>query len=148
MGSDKFLELDEKAAGATVRAIDPAGWVAHYVIGIGYAALLVVLWGREWLVPPTVLPPMTLAICLLVLPYFVMMPGMGMGVAASKTPKPNIARLKSVADHSAFGLGIYATALMLAGDMRHPVPTRRSLPAERRVGRDHAHRRNWGYSWP
>lgn len=55
---------------------------------------------------------MILAIGLLVAPYFIIMPGMGMGVAASKTPKPNVARLKSVVGHSVFGLGMYATALL------------------------------------
>ena len=49
----------------------------------------------------------------LVLPYFVMMPGMGMGIAASRTPKPNVARLKSVAAHSMFGIGMYLTAQLM-----------------------------------
>lgn len=39
-----------------------------------------------------------------VLPYFVMMPGMGMGVAATRTAKPNMARMKSVLGHAIFGM--------------------------------------------
>ena len=56
---------------------------------------------------------MILALALLVLPYFVMMPGMGMGIAASRTPKPNVARLKSLVGHSVFGCGMYLTAWLM-----------------------------------
>jgi hypothetical protein len=88
------------------------GWVFHYLIGAGYGLLLVAIWGADWLQRPTVAAPMTLALALLVLPYFAMMPGMGMGMAASRAPKPNVARLKSVAGHSVFGIGMYLTALL------------------------------------
>lgn len=57
---------------------------------------------------------MILVWVLLVAPYFMMMPGMGMGIAGSRTPKPNITRLKSVMGHSVFGVGMYATAVVLA----------------------------------
>jgi hypothetical protein len=89
------------------------GWIVHYVIGILYGLLLVGLWGAEWLTEPTLLPPMILALGLLVAPYFIMMPGMGSGIAGAKTPKPNVTRLKSVVGHSVFGLGMYLTALMV-----------------------------------
>jgi hypothetical protein len=88
------------------------GWVVHYAIGIGYGLLLVGLWGAEWLRQPTLLPPMILALGLLVAPYLIMMPGMGSGIAGAKTPKPNVTRLKSLVGHSVFGLGMYVTALV------------------------------------
>lgn len=90
------------------------GWIAHYVIGIGYGLLLLTFWGEAWLERPTLLPPMILVWVLLVAPYFMMMPGMGMGIAGSRTPEPNITRLKSVMGHSVFGVGMYATAVVLA----------------------------------
>jgi uncharacterized membrane protein len=90
------------------------GWIVHYVIGIGYGLVLVGLWGAEWLRHPTLLPPMILALGLLVAPYFIMMPGMGLGIAGARTPKPNTTRLKSVLGHSVFGLGMYVTALAAA----------------------------------
>ena len=89
------------------------GWVAHYAIGMGYGLLLLALWGEAWLERPTLLPPMILAWVLLVAPYFIMMPGMGLGIAGSRTPKPNVTRLKSVMGHSVFGLGMYATGMAL-----------------------------------
>jgi len=90
------------------------GWIAHYAIGIGYGLLLPAFWGHGWVDRPTLLPPLILVWVLLVAPYLIMMPGMGMGIAGSRTPKPNVARLKSVMGHSVFGLGMYATAMALA----------------------------------
>ena len=89
------------------------GWMFHYGIGIGYGLLLVAIWGAGWLAAPYISAPLILALALLVLPYFVMMPGMGMGIAGSRTPKPNVTRLKSVIGHSVFGGGMYLTARLL-----------------------------------
>lgn len=90
------------------------GWAFHYIVGAGYGLLLLTIWGRDWFAQPTLLPPMILVWALLVLPWFVMMPGMGAGVAGARTPKPNVARLKSVVGHSVFGIGMFVTALALA----------------------------------
>jgi len=89
------------------------GWIVHYVTGIVYGLILLILWGEEWLRQPTILPPMLLLWAFLIAPYFVMMPGMGQGILASKTPKPNVERIKSVVGHSVFGLGMYLTALFV-----------------------------------
>src|SRR4029453_7592376 len=63
------------------------GWA--YVIGIAYGLLLVAIWGAEWLRQPGIAEPLILALALLVLPFFGMMPGLGMGIAGSRTPWPN-----------------------------------------------------------
>ncbi len=105
---------------ASMSAADPVkgeraiGWIAHYVIGIGYGLLLLALWGSAWLTEPTILPPLLLSWVLLTAPFFLMMPGMGMGFAGSRTPKPAITRIKSVVSHSVFGLGMYLAAEVLA----------------------------------
>jgi hypothetical protein len=88
------------------------GWAFHYIVGAGYGLLLVAIRGADWLRQPVIAAPMTLALMLLVLPYFLMMPGMGMGIAASRAPKPNVARLMSILGHSVFGVGMYLTALL------------------------------------
>ncbi len=113
MPSGQFVQKS-MAAAASVRGENAIGWSAHYVIGLAYGLLLVGLWGADWVKQPTLLPPMILAVVLLVAPYFIMMPGMGIGVAGSKTPKPNVTRLKSVLGHSIFGLGMYVAALLIA----------------------------------
>lgn len=89
------------------------GWAFHYAIGIGYGLLLIAFCGSAWLAAPTVTPPIVLSLVLLVAPYFVMMPGLGFGIAGSKTPKPAVTRIKSVLAHTMFGLGMYGTALGL-----------------------------------
>lgn len=93
------------------------GWTAHYVIGAGYGLLLVAIFGAQWLEQPTLPPALVVAWVLLIAPFFIMMPGMGSGIAASRTPRPNAARLKSVVSHTIFGLGMYLTALLLAAGM-------------------------------
>jgi Protein of unknown function (DUF2938) len=113
MPSGHFIHEDIGKA-APVSGEHSIGWVVHYVIGIGYGLLLVAFWGVEWLRQPTLLPPMILALGLLVAPYFIMMPSMGLGIAGAKTPKPSITRLTSVLGHSVFGLGMYVTALVAA----------------------------------
>jgi hypothetical protein len=42
-------------------------------------------------------------------PFLLMQPGMGAGIAASRTPRPTAARLRSLVTHGIFGLGLYAT---------------------------------------
>ena len=90
------------------------GWIAHYLIGIGYAALLLAIWGVSWARSPTLLPPLILSLAALVAPLFLMQPGMGAGIAGSKTPNPNATRLRSVLNHTVFGLGLYVSALLSA----------------------------------
>lgn len=90
------------------------GWIAHYGIGAGYGLLLLALAGPGWFARPTLAAPLLLSWVLLVAPFLVMMPGMGMGIAGAKTPRPGAARLKSFAGHSVFGLGLYAAAALLA----------------------------------
>lgn len=75
--------------------------------------LIVAIWGAGWLQRPRIAEPPILALALLALPYCVMMPGMGMGLAASHAPKPNVARLKNVMGNSIFRGGMYLTAPLL-----------------------------------
>jgi hypothetical protein len=88
------------------------GWSAHYAIGVMWAALLPAIWGLDWARRPTLGPAMIVGFGTLVGPFFIMQPGMGLGIAASKTRKPNSARLKSVMSHAVYGLGLYAFALL------------------------------------
>jgi hypothetical protein len=39
---------------------------------------------------------------------------MGAGVAASRTPRPGVARVQSVITHGIFGIGLYLAAKMVA----------------------------------
>lgn len=86
----------------------PIGWIAHYLIGIAFAAILIGIWGLEWIQHPTVVPALIVGVGTVAAPFFLMQPGMGAGVAAARTPRPGAARLQSVITHAVFGLGLYA----------------------------------------
>lgn len=97
----------------SVRGEKAIGWTAHYVIGIGYAVLLFLIFGEAWLFEPTLGPAVALGIATVVAPFFILQPGMGAGIAASKTPNPNFARLHSIINHVVFGIGLYLSALLI-----------------------------------
>jgi hypothetical protein len=84
------------------------GWIAHYLIGIAYAAILLAIWGVDWARHPTLLPALIVGIGSIAAPFLLMQPGMGAGIAASRTPNPGAARLRSLTNHASFALGLYA----------------------------------------
>jgi len=103
-----------------IRAAEPIpgerawGWLAHYAIGIAFAALLVGLQGVAWLHAPTLLPAVMVGVVTALVPLCVMQPAMGAGFASSRTATPLKNCLRSVANHAVFGLGLYLSAAVLA----------------------------------
>jgi hypothetical protein len=90
------------------------GWTTHYLIGTGFALVFVLLASEAWLARPTLLPALAFGAATVVVPFFTMQPALGLGVAASKTPNPNAARLKSLMTHTVFGVGLYVSAALLS----------------------------------
>jgi hypothetical protein len=90
------------------------GWAVHYATGIAFALLLAVLAGPAWLRAPSLWPALSFGITTVLLPLFVMQPAMGAGFASSRTANPALNVLKSLANHTVFGLGLYAAALAIA----------------------------------
>jgi hypothetical protein len=90
------------------------GWVAHYIIGTSLAIVFVLLAPERWLEHPTLWPALAFGVVTTLIPYFVMQPSFGLGVAASKTPKPAQARVKSLMTHTVFGVGLYGWGLLLS----------------------------------
>ena len=87
------------------------GWVAHYLIGTMYALVLVAWVSGSWLAQPTLLPALFFGLGSVLVPYLVMQPMLGLGIAASRTPRPMQARLRSLMAHAAFGVGLYVCAV-------------------------------------
>jgi hypothetical protein len=83
------------------------GRLLHYSIGIGLALVFVVLTGGAALERPRLIPALLFGLVTVAFPFFVMQPCLGLGIAASKTPSPGRARLKSLASHTVFGIGLY-----------------------------------------
>jgi hypothetical protein len=102
------------ASAPAVRNEHAIGWTAHYMIGILYAFALLAVVGLDWARAPTLPPALIFGWITILAPMFVMQPGMGAGVAASKTANPNVTRLKTVLSHTVFGVGLYAGALAIS----------------------------------
>ena len=96
------------AKSAPIRGERLIGWTAHYLIGIAFAAILLALWGLDWARQPTLIPALIVGVGSVAAPFLLMLPGMGAGIAASRTANPRAARLRSIAMHSIFGFGLYA----------------------------------------
>ncbi len=90
------------------------GWTAHYAIGVLFAGILLMIMGTGWAAQPTLLPALTMGVATIIAPFFILQPGMGAGVAASRTPTPNVARFRSLVAHTSFGLGLYLAAFLMA----------------------------------
>ncbi len=104
----------ERIAGAPpVRGERVIGWTMHYFVGIAFAALLPALFGASWIDAPTPGPAVLVGLGSVVAPFFVMQPGMGLGIAAQRTPRPAAARLRTLLTHLVFGIGLYATAVVI-----------------------------------
>jgi hypothetical protein len=102
------------SATVPVRGERLAGWMAHYLTGIAFAALLLAVFGLDWAQQPSLPPALIVGVGTVLMPFLVMQPGMGAGIAARLTPHPNRARLKSLVTHSVFGLGLYAGGRLAA----------------------------------
>ena len=102
---------DAIAGSPSIRGERIIGWTAHYLIGITFAALLIGLWGESWVHTPTLCAALVIGIGTVAAPFFLMQPGMGAGIASSRTRAPNSARIQSIISHTVFGLGLYVSGL-------------------------------------
>jgi hypothetical protein len=96
------------AASGAVKGERAIGWTIHYLTGIAFAAVLLAVWGLDWVRHPSIGPALIVGIGSVVAPFFLMQPGMGAGVAASRTPRPAAARIQTLITHAIFGFGLYA----------------------------------------
>jgi hypothetical protein len=108
MTKGRFLHASIAAA-APIPGERMIGWIAHYLTGIAFAAVLLALWGVDWVREPRLVPALLVGVGSVIAPFLLMQPGMGAGIAASRTPRPNTARLRSLATHTVFGMGLYAS---------------------------------------
>ena len=102
------------AKAAPVRGELAWGWLTHYAVGVVFATVLVGLQGTQWLRSPSLLPALAVSIGTVAAPLLAMQPAMGSGFAASRTPTPIKNCLRSLANHTVFGLGLYLSARVIA----------------------------------
>ena len=101
---------DAIGAAGKMRGELVTGWVTHYAIGIVIALLLRVVAGPEWFDRPGFAPALVTGVLTVLAPFLVMQPAMGLGFAASRAPRPAMARLQSLLNHAIFGAGLYLAA--------------------------------------
>ena len=104
------LSHDNIAKAAPIAQEGMIGWAAHYVIGIAFASLLLAIFGLDWARNPSLLPALIVGLATVAAPFFILQPALGAGIAASRMPRPNIARLRSIEAHLSFGIGLYFAA--------------------------------------
>ncbi|MBX3660386.1 MAG: DUF2938 domain-containing protein [Ramlibacter sp.] len=93
-----------------VRGEEALGWAMHYLTGMAFAALLVALFGMDWAHSPRLLPALLVGTGTVAAPWLVMQPALGAGIASRKTATPLRNCLRSLANHSLFGAGLYLGA--------------------------------------
>jgi hypothetical protein len=98
-----------------VRGEAVIGWTVHYLTGIGFAGVLLGIWGIQWWSAPTLAAALIVGVGSVAAPFLLMQPGMGAGFAASRTANPAAARLRSLATHTTFGMCLYVAAWMTRG---------------------------------
>lgn len=89
------------------------GWIGHYAVGILFAAILLAVASSDWPRQPTLMPALIVGLVTVGAGWFLLQPGMGAGIAASKRPNANQIRALNIAGHIVFGLGLYASALLI-----------------------------------
>lgn len=102
------------AKAAPIRGELAWGWLTHYAVGMAFATVLVGIQGADWVRSPTLPPALAVGVCTVAAPLLVMQPAMGSGFAASRTPTPLKNCLRSLANHTVFGFGLYLSALAIA----------------------------------
>ncbi|MCG7623518.1 DUF2938 domain-containing protein [Epibacterium sp. Ofav1-8] len=90
------------------------GWFLHYLIGVVFALVFLTLMGPGWAATPSLLPALIFGALTVAAPFFILQPAFGAGVAARRTPKPGLARAKSLMAHLSFGAGIWLAAVLWA----------------------------------
>ncbi|WP_432723305.1 DUF2938 family protein [Jeongeupia wiesaeckerbachi] len=86
------------------------GWGVHYLSGMALAALPLLVRGVDWLRQPSLAVALGVGLGSVVLPFLVMQPAFGFGMAARLSAKPWAARWRSATTHLSFGLGLFIAA--------------------------------------
>jgi hypothetical protein len=89
------------------------GWMFHYAVGIAFALVTLLIGDKDWAKDPTLLLPLIVGVVTVGCGWFILQPGLGNGIAASKKPDANRIRLLNIAGHIVFGFGLWFAALAI-----------------------------------
>jgi hypothetical protein len=83
------------------------GWTFHYLVGCIYAALYLMYVDAVQMGKPTLVSAVLFGLATVLSPWLLMQPGLGLGICASRAPRPNLVRLQNLIIHILFGLVLY-----------------------------------------
>jgi hypothetical protein len=84
--------------------------LAHYAVGIAFAALYLSAAMRLGVSPRGLIPAVTFGLVTSLFPWLLMFPAMGFGLFGSRGPAETQLFLSSLTGHAAFGIGIWLGA--------------------------------------
>src|SRR5262245_12956649 len=90
-----------------VRHESVVGWTFHYVVGCIYAALYLIYVNAVQMGQPTLVSAVLFGLITVLSPWFLMQPGLGLGIFAARAPRPHLVRLQNLIIHIIFGLALY-----------------------------------------
>jgi hypothetical protein len=102
------------AATPAVRGELALGWTLHYLIGIayGFAYLGLVVCALEG--TPSLLNGLLFGAASVVIPWFILQPGLGIGVMGRLAPNPAVPMLNALASHVIYGVALFAGTWLAA----------------------------------
>ena len=101
-------------ATAEVRGELALGWAMHYLVGLayGFAYLGLLVYGLDR--PPSLLNGAAFGAASVAIAWFIMQPGLGIGVMGRLTPNPAVPILNALASHVIYGIALFAGAWLSA----------------------------------
>ncbi len=88
------------------------GWIVHYVVGIGYAVVYLLLMRFVIGAPPSFISALVFGAISVGVTWFFMEPILGAGVMGSKIPQQARAMVHDFTSHLSLGLGLFVGALV------------------------------------
>lgn len=89
------------------------GWITHYFLGIFFSFLYIFVIFNVLKTRPSFIAAVLFSLVLVIFPFYVEQPVLGMGIAASETEDPNFSRMITLSYHAIFGVGLYFVSLVL-----------------------------------
>jgi hypothetical protein len=88
------------------------GWTAHYCLGILFAVLPNLVYGKKWLQKPTLLMALMTGLISFLISVFIIQPILNFGIAFSRYTSQPVILLKVGLFHLVYSIGLWAAAKM------------------------------------
>ncbi len=83
------------------------GWVMHYLVGLIYGFVYVGLMVYGLDRPPSLVNGAVFGAASVVIPWFILQPGLGIGIMGRLAPNPWVPRLNALSSHVIYGVALF-----------------------------------------